>query len=678
MEKISFTHAQRMYMILRLSEDMRDECAGKEETKADYQIHSRIFANAFASMIRYGFIPGCEEKDGMAFLTLGINGHSFTCPARTVKNIMKAEFTTVTDVLPEAAWLIREEEARLAAESGNRKRDRGENAQSQRAQQAPPKAPKQEPAPAQAVKPAPKPVPVEKPVTPPPTPVKPAAKPVVSEEPKAAPKQAEAPAPTAKDLSPAAAKLADTINQPAPVPATEPVRQPVSEPARQPEPAAIPEPVPEQKLAPSQNIPSADPVSVPAEPEPVPAAQPIPQPAPQPASMPERKPEPQPVPEPIPVPVPEPEPVKPTPEPATAPEYGNGGAAQEDIWTPKPQADIWTPKPQAGAAGGHSFEPRRAAPAEPESPVTPMEPAAPSAGHAFQKKQASADNGFRPAEEPATAPIASEAPAQEAAPQSQPAKASRGGMFSKFLPKGKKQDVAEAVPAAQQPVMPEPSVAPAAAPDEIPDTAGEKKGERICHTHLIMLRKTYGTQVTGPYVIQVWPTEVIEMHPDRTPSAIFIRAQAPNGAVICKASDGRTKYIVLDIDNKQFNVFGYWEDGQFLSEVSAINKTASIYTTSDEMEAESPEHPTDAFLDQFRLREPHRPEFFVVPISNTIPVRGTVPIAAFVRVREKNYPVASRGPGDTLRFTYESQLEEITGWWENDRFTFSVKPVENG
>jgi len=115
---------QKTYLILGLAMDMRDECAGKEELKADYQIAARIYSNAFANMIRYGFPPSCEARDGMAFLTMELEGCTYSCPARTVKNILKSEFAIVEESVPEAAAMVAEEEARIAAESKNKKREK--------------------------------------------------------------------------------------------------------------------------------------------------------------------------------------------------------------------------------------------------------------------------------------------------------------------------------------------------------------------------------------------------------------------------------------------------------------------------------------------------------------------------------------------------------------------------
>lgn len=113
---------QRMYLILSLVSGLRDGYAGKEEQKTDYQIASRIYANAFTNMIRYGWQPLCEERDGVAFLALELEGSTYSCPARTVKNIMRSEFAAVEEALPEIMPLLEAEEERLAEGQKARKR----------------------------------------------------------------------------------------------------------------------------------------------------------------------------------------------------------------------------------------------------------------------------------------------------------------------------------------------------------------------------------------------------------------------------------------------------------------------------------------------------------------------------------------------------------------------------
>ncbi len=439
---------QKMYLILSLVSGMRDGCVGEEDKGTDYQIASRIYANAFTSLIRHGILLAPEEKDGIAFLKMELEGRVYSCPARAVKNIMREEFISVEERLPEIAPLIREEEDRRFAESKSGKRR---------------------------------------------------AKPWEAGQP-----MGDAKTPTAPGAAP----------KPGSARASASGQEGAQTKAAQPPPSLFP-----------------------------------------------------------------------------------GGAS--------------------GLAGP-------SAAGETEDLVSPS---------------------------PSQSPL---------------------GPFSRFLPKSRKQKVREAVPAMRK----EDAPALAPVPDMIPAAEEETPGERICHTHYVMLKKTYGTQVTGPYTVQVWPTEVIGMHLERTPSGIFVRAQAPNGTIVCRVNEGHAKYIVLEIDNKQFNVFGFWEDGKFITEVAAINKTASIYSMTEEVEAECPERPSDTFLDQFRLREPHRPEFFVVPVDHVSHGEDTVPIAAFIRVKDKNYVISSRGKGNTLLFTYENQLSEISGRWKDGKFLFEVCAVD--
>lgn len=545
---------QKMYIILCLAEGMRAECAGKEELKSDYQIHSRIYANAFASMIRYGVWPACETRDGMAFLTMRLEGRIYSCPARTVKNIMKVDFAFVEEKLPEIVLLIREEEARLAAESKNSGKK------------------KQEPIPKSDISTL---MPQE-------------ARAISAVKPEEISNLQEPQ--TAEDAGMGKAmKSGIGVQKKEAIPAPDKIeeeKQPMPDTMQGPVTASVGTDIQEEDAEPATSEAAMDLTAT---------------------------------------------------DMSMALETNNDSLRHMDT--------VDSGGFYAGDAVTHAFQRKQVLKTLKEEqqpqPVLDAE---------LQKPARQAD--------------------RSAGGVTDTAVKSPLGRFSRFFPKNKKQEVLGTMPSLLPQQMKTETV-----PDIIPHVEEEKRGERICHTHYVMLRKTYGTQVTGPYVIQVWPTEVIEMCLERIPSGIFVRAQAPNGTVICKVNEGHTKYIVLDIDNKQFNVFGYWEAGRFITEVGAINKTASIYTMSEEVEQECPEHVSDMFLDQFRSREPHRPEFFVMPLGNSIPDSGTVPIAAFIRVRDKNYPVTSKGPGETLRFTYEGQLSEISGWWEDGRFVFVVRAV---
>lgn len=704
---------QKAYLILCLAMGMRDECAGKEELKTDYQITSRIYSNAFASMIRYGFPAACEARDGVAFLIMELEGCTYSCPARTVKNILKAEFATVEEKLPEVAAMVAEEESRLAAESKGRKKKGKTGASGETAQAAPEPVKKQE---VQKLKPVPAPKAVqEAPAIQAPLPRQEVRQMSVPEKAAVEPAAKETARPERKESPVQTAPAEKKVQTAPPIPAERKVQ-------------AVP-PVPTERK--TQEIPS-----MPAEKEVEPVVEPVPLRVTVPmmesgdesrsgsnggsaesshyagTTAVEETQLPDPAPGPLPqangfgapsgvfqggmqgsmdswdteaavsqkeqMPMPPVQPVQPkVPETVAMPEPARmmEPAAEKAMAAPEPAVRQTEPEMIPGPA----VKPEPAI--EPEKPGT-REDAKAQAPHAFQRKRVQEEDVFRPIPQQPSQPAVEERepgpvhepepPMQagaEAAPSQNAAAKPLPGIFSRFLPKGKKEALST-VPAVQ------PMQEKATGPDVIPQAVEEEHGERICHTHYVMLKKTYGTQVTGPYTIQVWPTEVIEMHPERLPSAIFVRAQAPNGTIVCKVNEGRAKYIVLEIDNKQFNVFGFWEAGKFITEVAAINKTASIFTMSEEVEQECPEQVSDAFLDQFRSREPHRPEFFVVPVSNVIQEEGTVPIAAFIRVRDKNYPVSAKGDGNTLRFTYENVLSEIIGWWEDGKFTFAVRPVE--
>lgn len=128
MTDISLTRAQKMHIILRLAGELRDTCAGSEDLKTDYQITTRLYSNAFAGLIRLGLMPGCEDRDGTAFLMFELEGRGHSCPARTIKNILKSDFAAVEEAVPEAARLIGEEEARLQASSKGGRNRKGRDA----------------------------------------------------------------------------------------------------------------------------------------------------------------------------------------------------------------------------------------------------------------------------------------------------------------------------------------------------------------------------------------------------------------------------------------------------------------------------------------------------------------------------------------------------------------------
>ena len=66
----------------------------------------------------------------------------------------------------------------------------------------------------------------------------------------------------------------------------------------------------------------------------------------------------------------------------------------------------------------------------------------------------------------------------------------------------------------------------------------------------------------------------------------------------------------------------------------------------------------------------------MVQVDHVSHGEDTVPIAAFIRVKDKNYVISSRGKGNTLLFTYENQLSEISGRWKDGKFLFEVCAVD--
>lgn len=643
---------QRMYLILSLVSDLRDRYVGKEDQKTDYQIASRIYANAFANLIRYGRQPSYEEMDGVAFLTLGLEGRTYSCPARTVKNIMRSEFAAVEEKLPEILPLLEAEESRIAEDQKSRKR-RGKAKTAEDGAHGTPQPGTRDATQGQPAETAGKAAKdrrreckdattqeaAQKPL--PKSPVAAARTDAKAAEAPDTPKVPDIPAipavpamPDGKDAAPEhpAKPGADTGAAKATTeePAQELVTQgAVQEPGAAGEGAGSHEDGSEQLPNPAQK-PSADCIAeAPMEEGKAGTAgakaAPVTQEGPGSGKLPEAI------------------GILGTGEELKGMESVETSGSYEGDGGDSPSKEAGSPQPtQLALTAPHVFRKKEKTQAEPPAVKEAGKPGgspAGTAGYAGGSVQAELER--RPM-----------------------------GVLSRFLPKGKKQEVRNTVQAA--PETPTESVEP----DVIPQIMEETPGERICHTHYVMLKKTYGTQVTGPYMIQVWPTEVIEMHPDKVPSAIFVRVKAPNGTVICKTGDGHIKYVALEIDRKQFNVFGFWENGSFITEVVMINTTASMYTMHEEVEKECPEQVSDAFLDQFRSREPRRPEFFVVPVENVSHREPFVPIAAFARVGDKNYVISNKGKGNALRFTYANELSEISGRWEDRKFSFTIRAVE--
>lgn len=638
---------QQLYIILLMAFGLRNEYAGKEEKKIDYQIASRIYASTFAGMIRHGFPLSYEEKDGVAFLDMELDGRTYSCPARTVKNTLKAEFAAVEAKLPEILPLLEAEEERLmGTQRGRKRRGKGkENVQEIPQEKTGNTASGQaketvsNPAGAGMSRDVSYQTDAKTPASP--VPLKPSmdeAKPgdqkmsSTPQEPKA-PEITDIPAgPGAK-----AEQGKDALHGELPQPCDEGEAAQAGAEQEQTEGSGP---------APRGSVSGTEAATEQKNHEDSPA-------------------------------------LLPDPAPGSLPGTHDRAEAGESASLPADED-----KSEASEKGGAAIKEAELL-TEPEPDPARQEPALPEpeapAHHAFQKKERvmarpQADSGITGTDaaeaiqetkraeipvKPAGKASGSVANATHPEPERKPM-----GVFSRFLPKSKKQELKNTAQAA-----PEPETADSE-PDVIPQIPEEAPGERICHTHYVMLKKTYGTQVAGPYMIQVWPTEVIEMHPDKVPSGIFVRVKAPNGTVVCKTGDSRTKYVVLEIDRKQFNVFGFWENGIFTTRVDVINTTASMYTMSEEVEQECPEQVSDSFLDQFRSRESKRLEFFVVPVENVSHGVPCVPIAAFARVGDNNYVINNKGEGNKLRFSYDGELSEISGHWEDRKFSFTIRPVE--
>ena len=210
------------------------------------------------------------------------------------------------------------------------------------------------------------------------------------------------------------------------------------------------------------------------------------------------------------------------------------------------------------------------------------------------------------------------------------------------------------------------------------DFSDDTPGITLCHTHLIKLKKTFGNAASDPYVFYIWPTEVIEMYPDRMPTSIFVYAKSPYGTIVQRVSDLKIKYVSITMDGKQFTVFGSWQNGRFETEVALINKTASVYNKIEVIRQNDPDIAEDAMLDPFRsAKENRKPEYFIVPLYGTNRGQDNVPIAAFARVNDKNYVIEAPGKEkNSLLVSAANITSEITGRWEDGTFHYEIRQLD--
>lgn len=278
-------------------------------------------------------------------------------------------------------------------------------------------------------------------------------------------------------------------------------------------------------------------------------------------------------------------------------------------------------------------------------------------------------------EEPAPESVPEENPDTEVP---QPAHSKKrggiGGIFGRFMPKNSAQE-----PSTEQ-AVPEAAKQPATLYDtqEESDFSDDTPGITLCHTHLIKLKKTFGNAASDPYVFYIWPTEVIEMYPDRMPTSIFVYAKSPYGTIVQRVSDLKIKYVSITMDGKQFTVFGSWQNGRFETEVALINKTASVYNKIEVIRQNDPDIAEDAMLDPFRsAKENRKPEYFIVPLYGTNRGQDNVPIAAFARVNDKNYVIEAAGKEkNSLLVSAANITSEITGRWENGTFHYEIRQLD--
>ena len=737
MMTLTLSAEQRMYQIMKTSYEMKRDLSGRPECKLEYQIASRIHLNAFCYLVNKGLMPAECEENGRIALSLTIEGTTHVCAAKSVKGVLKADFEPVEKAIQGLKERM-DQEDRLEREAQRSKKTAQHTAAGtaqaafikpqmvrtegpavdigavfRETQDIKQKAPVQA-APAATIQKARI---SNDTVTAP-----------MSENPEQAKVQEKEPAkqdpePDVQTEEPdkkeetekSMAGLATELEQPE---SQKETIRPEAESTESSEPedsisAAAKEPqeeMPEDSRTETKTTGSDKPdeglsaENEQAEPEqavfakeedPVQKKEPDEEESGQPTAESAAK--------------LQSEPVAPA-EPLNEPQEPEAALTPESETDPTPAAG---PEPEATSkqdsetASEPEQEPEESPIQEPETVLMtePAETAEPEPDtNAHEEPEAEeADDAQTPEdqvqeEETASVPEekkhhftarepepVTEEPAPESVPEEnpdtevpQPAHSKKrggiGGIFGRFMPKNSAQE-----PSPEQ-AVPEAAKQPATLYDtqEESDFSDDTPGITLCHTHLIKLKKTFGNAASDPYVFYIWPTEVIEMYPDRMPTSIFVYAKSPYGTIVQKVSDLKIKYVSIAMDGKQFTVFGSWQNGRFETEVALINKTASVYNKIEVIRQNDPDIAEDAMLDPFRsAKENRKPEYFIVPLYGTNRGQDSVPIAAFARVNDKNYVIEAAGKTkNSLLVSAANITSEITGRWEDGTFHYEIRQFD--
>ena len=714
MMTLTLSAEQRMYQIMKTSYEMKRDLSGRPECKLEYQIANRIHLNAFCYLVNKGLMPAECEENGRIALSLTIEGTTHVCAAKSVKGVLKADFEPVEKAIQGLKERM-DQEDRLEREA-QRSKKTAQHAAAGTAQAAlirPQTVRTESPAvdieavfrEAQDIK---QKAPVQA------APAATAQKARISNDTVTAPASENPEQAKIQEKEPAKQDPEPGVqteepdkkeeiekSMAGPVTEPEPQKQPENrkETIRPEETDAIAEAEGTESLEPEDSISAAakepqeetpedsgtetettgsdkpdeglSAENEQAEPEqavfakeenPVQKKEPDEEESGQPTAESAAKLQPEPVAPAEPLNEPQEPEAELTPEPETDPTPAAGSEPEESpIQGPETvlmtePAETAEPEPDTNAHEEPEAEEADDA-KTPEDQVQEEETASvpEEKKHHFTAREP----------EPVT-----EEPAPEENPDTevpQPAHSKKrggiGGIFGRFMPKNSAQE-----PSTEQ-AGPEAAKQPATLYDtqEESDFSDDTPGITLCHTHLIKLKKTFGNAASDPYVFYIWPTEVIEMYPDRMPTSIFVYAKSPYGTIVQRVSDLKIKYVSITMDGKQFTVFGSWQNGRFETEVALINKTASVYNKIEVIRQNDPDIAEDAMLDPFRsAKENRKPEYFIVPLYGTNRGQDNVPIAAFARVNDKNYVIEAAGKEkNSLLVSTANITSEITGRWED-------------
>lgn len=198
-------------------------------------------------------------------------------------------------------------------------------------------------------------------------------------------------------------------------------------------------------------------------------------------------------------------------------------------------------------------------------------------------------------------------------------------------------------------------------------------GELFAHIHSVTLKPRFGDVVLSTARFIIWPTRIIEMYPGRTFADILVHVTDKDGVEFVRCTNGEEKRLhIVTSDQKEFTVYGIWDNGEFTSYVTLAGKTESQNRMEVELYKQVPEHAvTDAFLDQFRQERKGQPSHFIVPFKAQNCGEKNIPIIGYVEIDGKKYPLERR-EGNRLRYRYRANDKAIHGHWENGAFTFQL------